>query len=1101
MTDTLGGAGLTLPGSPGWGRPTEQSVTSSAFKMSSDDVALLDRRLKLIITDIGGLQKAIDNLTPSIKKMADQFDRLPGAKGGKGGTGGTSLTVASVSGSGGTGATTTTPANMTAGRTLAYGAVGEIGSLWAGRINTAVSGFTGGGGMSLDLLARQTNQVFGRTGPGALMLTTGQFTGVSNFSQADLAQSLQTLRANPQLFSPGQLGRAGGGGVAPTGSLGFMQMMQRLNPSLGATGSAQAAAQLAAPSTQANLMMYGGRNAGLVNYFTGKINNPATTFRTLLSAGSIQTVTTPAAARRAAQSPNQWATISYNLQQQGVPQSVIDNLRQYAAAGMNLNAATPKGAVATSALARSTAGTATGQTAYETTSGTQNLINTFATHLQGINKDLVIAVPGLASMGLGFGVVTKNLFMLSAAVMEARAALLATGGLKGGGIGIGGGGGVTTAVEGEAPALTGLAGSTRFGASALSGMQSIGAATLKTALGRAGPALGLGVGGALLGSLVSGGRPNTAQGGWRGTAGSAVGAMGKDAALGLMIGGPWGAAIGAGVGGVASLLDRYTGVEKVPVLGDIMKFLGDPPTAGMSPALSQGVSAMMRDNPKLRINSGRRSAAQQALLYNLKGGKNVARPGHSRHQTGHAVDIGPKSQTSWVTANARKYGLYNPSSKEPWHLEAMGDPSGASIVSAADAWIGTPYQSGGQGTQPGQGVDCSRFVQEVYAKVGISLPRTTYQQVKCGSAVNGLKNAQPGDLIFYTYSVAEGGEGQANDHVAIYIGNGKQIAAPDTGSRVQIQNVDTSHISAIRRITNGASAVGAASTAAASAGVAASAVSAASGGGYTGPGAPGLATDFGSMISGSWLNGTGLGGGVGSSSGGTAAVTGTAAGTGNTGTTAGPTTGGPVSGSGGSGTQKQVVQAVMSLPSMTKDLALAMLTGSALESNQNPAAKGAGSYGAWQIQMLAGRSVSPAQAMNPTFAAKFMYPAYKGALGSVSPALWSSNAAQAAEQVAYHAERPAADYYTSQGPSRVSAAFALASSEVGDPVGPTMSTGGKISGQKGLISQSSGRSSGIVIHMPIYQVGTATTTDAKNLVKMVLAELSKQGVAATLGNT
>jgi cell wall-associated NlpC family hydrolase len=116
--------------------------------------------------------------------------------------------------------------------------------------------------------------------------------------------------------------------------------------------------------------------------------------------------------------------------------------------------------------------------------------------------------------------------------------------------------------------------------------------------------------------------------------------------------------------------------------------------------------------------------------------------------------------------------------------------SGASVVADAQDYLGVPYQWGG--TNPSTGLDCSGFVQRVYGDLGISLPRTSQQQATVGTAVAGIADAQPGDLVFFE----PGADGPG--HVGIYIGNGQMIDAPHTGTSVQIQPVGEP--SAIRRV-------------------------------------------------------------------------------------------------------------------------------------------------------------------------------------------------------------------------------------------------------------------------------------------------------------
>jgi peptidoglycan DL-endopeptidase CwlO len=101
---------------------------------------------------------------------------------------------------------------------------------------------------------------------------------------------------------------------------------------------------------------------------------------------------------------------------------------------------------------------------------------------------------------------------------------------------------------------------------------------------------------------------------------------------------------------------------------------------------------------------------------------------------------------------------------------------GQRLVSFAKHFVGTRYLWGG--TSPRTGFDCSGFVRYVYAHFGISLPRTTYGQFDRGRRVSrwGLR---AGDLVFFD------GVG----HVGMYIGHGRFIHAPHSGTRVRIQSL------------------------------------------------------------------------------------------------------------------------------------------------------------------------------------------------------------------------------------------------------------------------------------------------------------------------
>jgi peptidoglycan DL-endopeptidase CwlO len=102
------------------------------------------------------------------------------------------------------------------------------------------------------------------------------------------------------------------------------------------------------------------------------------------------------------------------------------------------------------------------------------------------------------------------------------------------------------------------------------------------------------------------------------------------------------------------------------------------------------------------------------------------------------------------------------------------------------------------GTDPTKGLDCSGLVQLVYKKMGIELPRVSYQQAKVGTAVPSLDQAQPGDILAF---------GSPVHHVAIYIGDHKMIEAPRPGKDVQVSDVYETP-TAIRRVLPETSSVG-----------------------------------------------------------------------------------------------------------------------------------------------------------------------------------------------------------------------------------------------------------------------------------------------------
>jgi cell wall-associated NlpC family hydrolase len=106
--------------------------------------------------------------------------------------------------------------------------------------------------------------------------------------------------------------------------------------------------------------------------------------------------------------------------------------------------------------------------------------------------------------------------------------------------------------------------------------------------------------------------------------------------------------------------------------------------------------------------------------------------------------------------------------------EFAGAPGLSSkVVKLAGTQLGKPYVFGsGPDTSS---FDCSDLIQWAYKQVGVKLPRTTYEQIHQGVSVKG-KTLRPGDIIFPT-----------THHEVMYVGNGKVVAAPHTGTVVQYQ--------------------------------------------------------------------------------------------------------------------------------------------------------------------------------------------------------------------------------------------------------------------------------------------------------------------------
>ena len=132
----------------------------------------------------------------------------------------------------------------------------------------------------------------------------------------------------------------------------------------------------------------------------------------------------------------------------------------------------------------------------------------------------------------------------------------------------------------------------------------------------------------------------------------------------------------------------------------------------------------------------------------------------------------------------------------------------ARTLSAAAELVGSPYRWGG--STPA-GFDCSGFIQFVFRRQGIELPRVSRDQARAGRAMpTSLENLAPGDLLFF----AQGGP--TIDHVAMYAGDGRIVHSSRSGYGVRYDELSGArgryyarHLVAVRRVIDGTTIVSA----------------------------------------------------------------------------------------------------------------------------------------------------------------------------------------------------------------------------------------------------------------------------------------------------
>lgn len=148
-----------------------------------------------------------------------------------------------------------------------------------------------------------------------------------------------------------------------------------------------------------------------------------------------------------------------------------------------------------------------------------------------------------------------------------------------------------------------------------------------------------------------------------------------------------------------------------------------------------------------------------------------------RTQRSHVVSARLRARRRHAALQALRYRL-----RHGGGLGLAANERAALAVRAALSRLGRPYVWGATGPEE---FDCSGLVQWSYARAGIHLDRTTYQQINDGIPVP-RSQVRPGDLVF-----------PHAGHVQLAIGNNLVVEAPYSGASVRISRLGN-HV-AIRR--------------------------------------------------------------------------------------------------------------------------------------------------------------------------------------------------------------------------------------------------------------------------------------------------------------
>ncbi|HEX6049121.1 MAG TPA: C40 family peptidase [Gemmatimonadaceae bacterium] len=155
----------------------------------------------------------------------------------------------------------------------------------------------------------------------------------------------------------------------------------------------------------------------------------------------------------------------------------------------------------------------------------------------------------------------------------------------------------------------------------------------------------------------------------------------------------------------------------------------------------------------------------------------VARRGWE-YRVGISIGFGGRSNPG-----AGLPGIPLPSgSRSTRRSEPAPSASARAVLATGDTYVGTRYTYGGE--SPQAGFDCSGFVQYVFRRHGLTLPRTSRQQSTAGRSISSkLAHVRAGDLLFFSQ------RGDVVDHVAIYAGDNRILHSSSSGDGVRYDDL------------------------------------------------------------------------------------------------------------------------------------------------------------------------------------------------------------------------------------------------------------------------------------------------------------------------
>lgn len=214
---------------------------------------------------------------------------------------------------------------------------------------------------------------------------------------------------------------------------------------------------------------------------------------------------------------------------------------------------------------------------------------------------------------------------------------------------------------------------------------------------------------------------------------------------------------------------------------------GRPAPAGQTSVIRTKVVEVLVDKANIRLGQD----ATSRVLQIVPRGTNLAVISDAGEYYGvlmidNSTGWLPKSSAKMVLDYEAEVKLASPARTGgvvedlPNGLPSNIDGRTEAILREAFTYLGVPYVWAGNTRS---GLDCSGFVKNVFASVGISLPRHSGDQAKVGVPV-GWEDLRAGDRLYFAM-----GKGTRVSHCGIYLGNGYFIHASSNRKCVDVDSL------------------------------------------------------------------------------------------------------------------------------------------------------------------------------------------------------------------------------------------------------------------------------------------------------------------------